>query len=104
MYHINQDIQTIIRTRLVQSPPSARNCKDGLRLGEQGGDMLSHVHRGEEVARGDYGLHERTPQVRSQVSRCSSTYLPVQDYTVVRTNTSKQTRVPDPVQALGLPL
>ncbi len=40
-------------------------AQDGVRLGEQGGDMLSHVHRREEVSRGDYGVHEGTPQVRS---------------------------------------
>ena len=68
MHHINQDIQNNHQNLAGTIAVEAPTRKNGVRLGEQGGHLLSHVHRGEEVARGDYGLHEGTPQVRSQVS------------------------------------
>jgi len=52
----------------IRRPRTRRSrCQHGLRLGEQGGDMLPHVHRGEEIVGGDHGVYENRTQVRSQV-------------------------------------
>jgi len=72
-------------------------------LGEQGGDMLSHVYRGKEVVGGNHGIHERGAQVRTQVSLTSPYNIYRRPYFVLITN-SQQTRIPDPVQTMGLPL